>query len=588
MDRAAASFMLRHNATTADQKQWATDRLIVVSEQLEHERDQAAHDRDQESQRADQAEAVIKEAHPAFELAACPGPELIHTPASEATTEGGGKTATPVHHEVAGVVSWTAFGAGVPEVAALPVRVRDAPRPPELGTIAPGERGVVLAGTACIAYAVQLLNAAKPDLKLRHGGKSFVDPVTRTQRVPDLLVFEGSRVVLVVEFKWDGTFHDNDLVRYYNVHQPRSVRAKFTDVPGSVVVRKCPITQLCTYMRLAKCRFGVISTYHHTFFVRVGRGRVLETSGCFYPGVEVVKIINVKKTVEGQEAFEKQTVSLSSMDNPPTPNPDNADPPPGPLTLNQALMWIIATSIEEGPDLPADFELSDVEESIRLGLEEQQGAARPPPRQGTRRSARGVSGAAASSGGAVGSSRSATTASTGPSTSVKLDSAPHKLIPVLGGRGAGFLDQDVAGKRCFIKFAEPEAQKELENEARVLRFLREHWGTLTPTLVAYGPVDRGQMALATTMEGFSMGRCTSEQAEAMRAALRKLHGLGVLHGDVALRNFVVNKEGVVKLIDFGRSKFVDEVVDEFEGECTPQDLFNKEMEQLDWEIDSWM
>lgn len=50
------------------------------------------------------------------------------------------------------------------------------------------------------------------------------------------------------------------------------------------------------------------------------------------------------------------------------------------------------------------------------------------------------------------------------------------------------------------------------------------------------------------------GRFASGQdLNVCEAALRKLHGLGLLHGDVNRYNFIVTQEGV-KLLDFERAQ----------------------------------
>jgi len=61
-------------------------------------------------------------------------------------------------------------------------------------------------------------------------------------------------------------------------------------------------------------------------------------------------------------------------------------------------------------------------------------------------------------------------------------------------------------------------------------------------------------------------------------ALQSVHNMGILHGDVALRNFVVDNECQVKVIDFGRASVLDV------NEPKVQELFNREHKQLDLEF----
>ena len=87
-------------------------------------------------------------------------------------------------------------------------------------------------------------------------------------------------------------------------------------------------------------------------------------------------------------------------------------------------------------------------------------------------------------------------------------------------------------------------------------------GKLVPRLLWYGQIiENIADALATEYSGESLdmdGVLTEERALAALQALNELHSLGVLHGDVALRNFVVLND-VVKIIDFGFARFRENV-----------------------------
>lgn len=39
--------------------------------------------------------------------------------------------------------------------------------------------------------------------------------------------------------------------------------------------------------------------------------------------------------------------------------------------------------------------------------------------------------------------------------------------------------------------------------------------------------------------------------------VEQLHAIRLLHGDLRIQNFIINKNGVVFIIDFGRSKFIE-------------------------------
>jgi hypothetical protein len=99
----------------------------------------------------------------------------------------------------------------------------------------------------------------------------------------------------------------------------------------------------------------------------------------------------------------------------------------------------------------------------------------------------------------------------------------------------------------------------LEREADMYEELSDLWGKTIPSMVFSGPISLGRYSLATTYEGKSlddplldvrMGR--NELKRKACDALKTLHQHGMLHGDVALRNVVVDPATKsVKLIDLG-------------------------------------
>ena len=112
---------------------------------------------------------------------------------------------------------------------------------------------------------------------------------------------------------------------------------------------------------------------------------------------------------------------------------------------------------------------------------------------------------------------------------------------------------------------------EMRKEARVYDRLRELQGAEIPRLLFEGPMLQWYFhGLATSYAG----RCvqevdpkelTSDFASEALAALDKVHALGVVHGDVALRNLLVGEDGHPVIIDFGMALVVGEDVDEEEA-----------------------
>jgi len=103
---------------------------------------------------------------------------------------------------------------------------------------------------------------------------------------------------------------------------------------------------------------------------------------------------------------------------------------------------------------------------------------------------------------------------------------------------------------------------EMSKEVDVYNRLRSLQGKTIPTLLWYGELISGMAdALVTEYSGERLPELRSpEQIENALTALHSLHENGVLHGDVALRNFVCKKNNV-RILDFGFSMFREELSD---------------------------
>ena len=110
---------------------------------------------------------------------------------------------------------------------------------------------------------------------------------------------------------------------------------------------------------------------------------------------------------------------------------------------------------------------------------------------------------------------------------------------------------------------------EMEREADAYGRLRELQGASIPRLLWFGEiVANAADALVTEYAGAPLPPIiTSAQFDAAVQALEDVHRHGVLHGDVALRNFVCNGDGggedakCVRVVDFGLAVFREEVDD---------------------------
>mmetsp|Transcript_6707 Transcript_6707/g.11690 ORF Transcript_6707/g.11690 Transcript_6707/m.11690 type:complete len:362 (+) Transcript_6707:2-1087(+) len=97
------------------------------------------------------------------------------------------------------------------------------------------------------------------------------------------------------------------------------------------------------------------------------------------------------------------------------------------------------------------------------------------------------------------------------------------------------------------------------NEMDVYEVLRPIWGTFVPFYLYGGYHLFNDFIIALTFEGrclddLSMKEITVETMNKARAALDAVHSLNVAHRDIALRNFVLNHVGEVRIIDFGMAK----------------------------------
>lgn len=108
------------------------------------------------------------------------------------------------------------------------------------------------------------------------------------------------------------------------------------------------------------------------------------------------------------------------------------------------------------------------------------------------------------------------------------------------------------GKRCFLKLAQNEDDlRSLAHEIRVYHFLMQKESDLSPKLIGYacdGSVDR--------VVGFFYEEVAGEypvysQLKQCQVALRELHDLEIVHGDISRFNMIFAKHGQgVKFIDF--------------------------------------
>jgi serine/threonine protein kinase len=152
----------------------------------------------------------------------------------------------------------------------------------------------------------------------------------------------------------------------------------------------------------------------------------------------------------------------------------------------------------------------------------------------------------------------------------------------------------IDGKAAVIKILDiakmPEREVEIQHEACVYHQLDDLWGKEVPSLLGCGRLQENFLcALATTDEGNSLDdldgsandddRISNPDADsflaAAKAALRKIHDRGVLHGDIRRGNILKrHSDGAPVFIDFGMAKVMHGPVSE---EARMQEMNELEM-----------
>ncbi|KAG0281992.1 hypothetical protein BGZ97_009190 [Linnemannia gamsii] len=117
---------------------------------------------------------------------------------------------------------------------------------------------------------------------------------------------------------------------------------------------------------------------------------------------------------------------------------------------------------------------------------------------------------------------------------------------------------DVVVKKCDIRNQGPVVE-ELRHEARVYQVLRTLQGRYIPKLRFAGVADGMEMILVTDFVGSEVShkRLDDSDLEKIWAALSAIHDLGVVHGDIRPQNIVVQHDGPsvrFYFVDFGLSQ----------------------------------
>ena len=116
---------------------------------------------------------------------------------------------------------------------------------------------------------------------------------------------------------------------------------------------------------------------------------------------------------------------------------------------------------------------------------------------------------------------------------------------------------------------------------------------ISPTLLNYHLSENGNHQMNVdkypyTLFDFEM-KDRSKYLDQLKILVNNLHQLGIVHNDLSEENIVISKEGIVKLIDFGRSKLIQNITqediedrsDEFNlSLSSKQDYLNSQLDEL--------
>jgi len=498
----------------------------------------------------------------AWEWLKGPEPEMDWVMGPSPSKKSKSSTSVPAFYAPDFVEPWPSFGSEVPEsiTGTMLTALQGDPKYEQHRARGANEGAVQDAITREVQRSVESIAQDCFQVQFMSSDvKQVYDPVGSTYRKFDhVIATEEHGPVLVIEDKTPTSFPSPDVVRYWR-------HASHAADENDLV--QCPVTQLCMYLRLRKRRYGMLTTYDKSWFICL----VTDNSGRH--GIRATAVFSTKAGDRGN-------------------NPRGA-------SLSQALLLATSLALSDGGTL-SDDEWKPFTDSEKLILskhqEEHQEASSKeeakkleqedrPTRRPSTRTAAGKQHGGGRGGGGYDSLPLA-------SVSAVLDMGPGKVVPILGGAGAGFKKQRVHGYESFIKLlspalVDPDDAKELKHEAEMYQVLEPLWGSSVPGLVYQGALERGKFALITTDEGESLATekglgCARKSQGLLHSraheALNQLHGLGVLHGDVALRNVVVNSTGGVKVIDFGRSTKV------IAGDPNARESFRVEHAQLDAEL----
>ncbi len=152
--------------------------------------------------------------------------------------------------------------------------------------------------------------------------------------------------------------------------------------------------------------------------------------------------------------------------------------------------------------------------------------------------------------------------------------------------GEVFLAEDVRlGRQIALKLLPASYQYDPVRSARFLKEARAASGLRSPSIAAIYDIGEHQGSRYIVMEyvegemlsqrierGLLSAREVVSIAAQVADALDEAHSQGVVHRDIKSANLIINERGLVKVLDFGLAKFIDQApgeTEDFEDENAP-------------------
>ncbi|GBG35054.1 Hormonally up-regulated neu tumor-associated kinase, partial [Hondaea fermentalgiana] len=447
-----------------------------------------------------------------------------------------------------------------------------------------GEPAVQSAFDKLIAAVVEALQQGDhdPGSELKANKAGTRDLLSGTTRNPDGTVFYGEDAVCLVELNTESSFNP-DVLEKFNEQALISHAAKVKLFNSSTrKVHKTsiemigdPVAQICCYMVSRECRYGILSNWAFTFFLKLELDElgsmVLHCSDRFSPFTRAVR--------EDEGVCAAGNEFLGTV----VSKVDEETPAASLIQASTLFVWLAMRDRVVGREDDVDMK-----KALRARAEKTSGLEDHPIGSGSsfslfkgRRRDNGTGNVERNGEGAKGGKMHGVV----DGVALTFDYwHVSSVVSVLFEQGIGYKQTTVTDLEtgeeisdCFAKCIavdDADARNAYSHQCAMHHFENEVamyegpalglQGTVVPAVVHVGEFDMGagkQAVLVTrnaghalsSREGKRIARAEGLVAVKKRvhAALGSLHEAGIIHGDMGLRNVTIREDGGVCLIDLG-------------------------------------